>query len=89
MAETRLEQATRHLAEQEQRIAEQEERIKNLAADGHSVKAAQELLADMVRLRETICAELSRARDETQKSPAETEPLDENSLDNVMRLTPL
>jgi hypothetical protein len=59
-AETALQMAARHLAEQEARVREQEELVARLRREGHPTDQAEGMLAEMFDMLEAIRDHLER-----------------------------
>jgi hypothetical protein len=61
-AETALQMAARHLAEQEARVSEQEQLITRLLREGHPTDQAEAMLAEMINMLDAIRDHLERLR---------------------------
>ena len=61
-AETALQMAARHVAEQEARVREQEELIARLRRQGHPTDQAEGMLAEMINMLDAIRDHLERLR---------------------------
>jgi hypothetical protein len=59
-AETALQMAARHLAEQEARVREQEELVARLRREGHPTDQAEGVLAEMSNMLDAIRDHLER-----------------------------
>jgi hypothetical protein len=60
-AETALQMAARHVAEQEARVSEQEQLITRLLREGHPTQA-EAMLAEMINMLDAIRDHLERLR---------------------------
>ena len=61
-AETALQMAARHVAEQEARVSEQEQLITHLLREGHPTDQAEGMLAEMGNMLDAIRDHLERLR---------------------------
>jgi hypothetical protein len=61
-AETALQMAARHVAEQEARVSEQEQLITRLLREGHPTDQAEGMLAEMCNLLDDMRDHLERLR---------------------------
>ena len=65
-AETALQMAARHVAEQEARVSEQEQLITRLLREGHPTDQAEEMLVEMCNLLDDMRDHLERLRQKPQ-----------------------
>ena len=65
-AETALQMAARHVAEQEARVSEQEQLITRLLREGHSTDQAEGMLVEMCNLLDDMRDHLERLRQKPQ-----------------------
>jgi hypothetical protein len=61
-AETALQKALRHVAEQEARVSEQEQLITRLMHEGHPTDHAEDMLVEMCKLLDDMRDHLARLR---------------------------